>query len=328
MKIKAIINYLQQIAPPVYQESYDNAGLIVGNAQATITGVLICLDSTEAIVDEAIEKGCNLIIAHHPIVFGGLKRFTGANYVQRTVIKAIKNDIAIYAIHTNLDNMYAKGVNEKFAEKLGLLNTRILSPKKVKKLLEVWLPKENEILAKELAAAGFSPRFAQNRMSVPFDLAQKGALINMLSAHQIEQERYQVLASENVSYQIGAGMIGELPKAMPEMEFLKSLKQKMKTACVRYTPLLGKPIKKVAICGGSGSFLLRQAIQRGADIFITGDFKYHEFFDAENRIIIADIGHFESEQFTIDLLFEHLSKKFSNFALHCTNLTTNPVQYL
>ncbi|HFU75621.1 MAG TPA: Nif3-like dinuclear metal center hexameric protein, partial [Arcobacter sp.] len=293
MKIKEIINELQQIAPPIYQESYDNAGLIVGDAQASITGILICLDSTEAIVDEAIEKGCNMIIAHHPIVFGGLKRFTGSNYVQRTVIKAIKNDIAIYAIHTNLDNMYSKGVNEKFAQKLGLVNTRILTPKKVKKLIEIWLPEENHTIQKELKEVGFNPLLTQNRLSVAFDIAQKGSLMNILNKHQINSDHYQILASENTSHEIGAGMIGELPEAIPELEFLKSLKQNMQTGCVRYTPLLGKPIKKVAICGGSGSFLLRNAIQNKADIFITGDFKYHEFFDAENRIIIADIGHFE-----------------------------------
>lgn len=261
MKIKEITSFLESIAPLEYQESYDNSGLICGNANDEVKGALLCLDSTEDIIDEAIQKGCNLVIAHHPIVFSGLKQFIGQNYVERTIIKAIKNDIAIYAIHTNLDNVYARGVNEKFAEKIGLKNTHILAPK---------------------------------------------------------------LGIEN----IGAGLVGELPNALPEMDFLKHLKSVMKTACIRYTSLRGKAIQKVAICGGSGSFLLSKAKQEKADIFITGDFKYHEFFDAEEQIIIADIGHFESEQFTIELLYELLSDKFSNFALHCTKVNTNPVQYL
>ena len=261
MKIKEITSFLESIAPLAYQESYDNAGLICGNANAEVKGTLLCLDSTEEILDEAIQKGCNLVIAHHPIVFRGLKQFIGQNYVERTIIKAIKNDVAIYAIHTNLDNVYAHGVNEKFAEKLGLKNTRILAPKP---------------------------------------------------------------GIENV----GAGLVGELPNALSEMDFLVQLKSVMKTACIRYTPLRGKTVKKVALCGGAGSFLLSNAKQEKADIFITGDFKYHEFFDAEGKIIIADIGHFESEQFTIELLYELLSDKFSNFALHCTKVNTNPVQYL
>ena len=328
MQIRDIIRFLQKIAPPVYQESYDNSGLIVGNAQAEVSGVLICLDSTEAIIDEAIRKGCNLVVAHHPIVFSGLKTLTGSNYVERTVIKAIKNDIAIYAIHTNLDNVYAKGVNEKFAEKIGLINTRILTPKKVKKLLEIWLPAQDDLLLKTLGSLGFTPLLNENRLSIPFDIGQKAHLMSLLKKHGINSDNYQIIASENSSKNIGSGMIGALTHPMPEMEFLQMLKKNMQAGCIRHTPLLGNSIKKVAICGGSGSFLLRHAIQNKADIFITGDFKYHEFFDAENKIIIADIGHFESEQFTIELLFEHLSNNFSNFALHCTEMTTNPVQYL
>lgn len=265
MKIKELTNFLEGIAPLNYQEGYDNSGLICGNWETEIKGALICLDSTEEIVEEAIQKGCNLIIAHHPIVFKGLKRFNGNNYVERTVIKAIKNDIAIYAIHTNLDNVFIKGVNEKIAEKLNLQNTAILAPKK-----EIVNPEQT----------------------------------------------------------IGAGIIGTLAEPMEEMAFLEHLKATMQTGCVRYTPLRNKMVHKVAVCGGSGSFLLSKAVQEKADIYITGDFKYHEFFDAEGRIIIADIGHFESEQFTIELLYELISGKFSNFALHCTEVNTNPVKYL
>ena len=265
MRIRELTGFLESIAPLNYQENYDNAGLICGNWDTEIQGILIALDSTEAIVEEAIAKKCNLIVAHHPIVFRGLKRFNGSNYVERTVIKAIKNDIAIYAIHTNLDNVFIKGVNEKIAEKIGLTGTSILAPK-------------------------------------------PGVV--------------------NPEQTIGAGIVGTLRNPMEETYFLEFLKKTMQTGCVRYTALLNKPVSRIAVCGGSGSFLLAAAIEEKADVFITGDFKYHEFFDAENKIIIADIGHFESEQFTIELLYELISGKFSNFALHCTEVVTNPVKYL
>ncbi len=267
MKIKDITQYLESIAPSIYQESYDNSGLIVGHPETEVTGVLICLDSVEDIVEEAKEKGCNLVIAHHPIVFKGLRTFTGRNYVERTVIKAIKNDIAVYAIHTNLDNVYT-GVNAKIAEKIGLVDTRILLPKK---------------------------KFIHPNDSIP---------------------------------KVGSGMIGELKEPMKEMDFLAYLKETMQVGCVKYTKLLGKDINTVAVCGGSGGFLLNPAKAAKADIFITADYKYHEFFDADGDIIIADIGHYESEQFTIDLLHEILTEKFTTFAVLKTNLNTNPVNYL
>jgi dinuclear metal center YbgI/SA1388 family protein len=263
VQIKSILNHLESIAPSRLQESYDNAGLITGDASWVCSGILFCLDSTEAIVDEAISLGCNLIVAHHPIVFKGLRRLNGKNYVERTIIKAIKNDIAIYAIHTNLDNVYKQGVNSKIAEKLGLHNTRILAPK----------VGENDL-------------------------------------------------------EIGAGVIGEFKNSMNETNFLQFVKTTMKAGVVRYTKLLGRDILKVAVCGGTGSFLLQDAIRAGADAFVTADFKYHEFFDADEQILIADIGHFESEQFTIELLFSLVSEKFPNFALHCTKRLTNPVNYL
>lgn len=261
MRIKDIIQVLESVAPPQLQESYDNAGLIVGNPDMPLKGVLFCLDSTEAVVEEAIQKGCNLIVAHHPIVFKGLKRFNGVGYVERTVIQAIRNDIALYAIHTNLDNVHSQGVNAKIAQKLGLSDTRILSPK----------------------------------------------------PGQVD---------------IGAGLLGYLPAPMEELDFLKMVKQALQANCIRYTALRGRPVRHVAVCGGSGSFLLRDAIAAGADAFVTADFKYHEFFDAEGRLVIADVGHFESEQFTIELLFEIIYEKYPTFALHCTETRTNPVHYL
>ena len=261
MQVKDLIQVLESVAPPHLQESYDNAGLIVGHPESELTGALFCLDSTEAIIEEAIRKNCNMVIAHHPIVFKGLKKINGYSYVERTVIQAIRNDIAVYAIHTNLDNVYHRGVNERIARKIGLTNTRILRP---------------------------------------------------------------VEGTEG----IGSGMIGQLEAPMAEKDFLIHAKQALKTACIRHTSLRGKEVKTVAVCGGAGSFLLQDALRQGADAFVSADFKYHEFFDAEGKLVIADVGHFESEQFTIDLLYEIIQEKFPNFALHCTETHTNPVNYL
>ena len=263
--IQDVYDYLHSIAPFQYQESYDNAGLIVGDPNAKCTGVITCLDSTESIIDEAIEKGANLIVAHHPIVFRGVKRFTGANYVEKAVIKAIKNDVAIIAIHTNLDNVIANGVNERIAKQIGLEEIRPLSVKS-----------------------------------------------------EIDQ-------SEGA---VGSGVIGELRVAQDELSFLKEMKQSMKVSVVKHTKLLGQNVQKVAVCGGVGGFLLKDAIKCGAQVFITSDYKYHEFFDANDQIVIADIGHYESEQFTINLLQELISRNFTTFAAHCTKLNTNPVNYL
>lgn len=260
MQIKDILDVLEAVAPPHLQESYDNAGLIVGDPEATLHGVLFCLDSTEPVVEEAIRKGCNLVVAHHPIVFRGLKRLNGATYVERTVIQAIRNDIALYAIHTNLDNVHQQGVNAKIAQKLGLLHTRILAPK---------------------------PGMTD----------------------------------------IGAGLLGELAAPMPETDFLQHVKETLRSGCVRHTALRQKNVHRVAVCGGSGSFLLPDALRAGADAFVSADFKYHEFFDADGRLVIADVGHYESEQFTIELLFELVHEKFPNFALHLTEQYTNPVFY-
>lgn len=260
MKISDIISVLEAIAPPHLQESYDNAGLIVGDPETEARGVLFCLDSTEAIVEEAVARGCNLVVAHHPIVFRGLKRFNGSSYVERTVIQALRQEVAIYAIHTNLDNVYHQGVNAKIAERIGLTNTRVLAPR------------PNDPLT-------------------------------------------------------GAGLWGHLPNAMGESEFLQHVKKTMNTHCIRHTALRGKPVQRVAVCGGAGSFLLPEALRSGADAFVTADFKYHEFFDAEGKLVIADVGHYESEQFTIELLRDIVREKFPTFALHLTNLKTNPVIY-
>ncbi len=363
MKIKELCNYLEEWAPSAYQESYDNSGLLVGGQNREITGVLVSLDCTEAIVEEAIAKGCNLIVSHHPIVFSGLKRLTGKNYVERTVIKAIENKIALFAIHTNLDNV-PTGVNKKIADKLGLKDATILAPKSGNLTqLVTYVPEKNaEELRKALAEAGagklgnysdcgflskgegtFKALEGANpfvgevnklqreqeirlEMVFPTYLTSKIEVI-LKQAHPYEEVAYSLIALENKNVYLGSGMVGSLETPMTLEDFLPFLKEEMEVGCVRYTKDTGKMIKKVALCGGSGSFLLKNAIGAEADIFITGDFKYHEFFDAENQIIIADIGHFESEHFTIELIVERIQEKFRNFALCKSTQNTNPINY-
>ena len=363
MKIKEITNYLESVAPLHYQESYDNAGLLVGDANREIDAALITLDCTEEIVEEAIENNCNLIIAHHPIIFSGLKKITGQNYVERTIIKAIKNNIAIYAIHTNLDNIKT-GVSAKIAEILGVENCKILSPKKdLLRQLAVYCPVSDTEKVKEAlfqagagdignydecsfsakgegtfrANEGCDPHIGnigerhtekEEKIEVIFPKYKENTIISALKqAHPYEQVAYQIYILDNIYENVGAGIVGELAQKVDTNRFLEMLKTKMQTDCIRHTKLVKNQIKRVAICGGSGSFLLSNAICEKADIFITADFKYHEFFDGENDIIIADIGHFESEQFTKDLIYDLLSKKFSKFAVRLSKVNTNPINY-
>lgn len=364
MKIIELIRFLESEAPSALQESYDNSGLIYGNPEAEISSVLVSLDCTEEVVEEAIRKKCGMIISHHPIVFKGLKRFTGANYVERTLLKAIQNNIALYSIHTNLDNVQ-HGVNARICEKLGLTNTRILSPKDgVLRKLGVYVPKDHaESLRTSLFTSGAgtignysecsfnmegqgtylgneesNPVFGQKgirhmevetRIEVIYPYwIESSVLRAMRSVHPYEEIAYDVITMNNSLQTIGSGMIGEMGEDVDEMAFLHRLKSTMKTGAIRYTHLLGKRPRKVAVCGGSGSFLLSSAIRAGADVFVTADFKYHEFFDAEGKIVIADIGHFESEQFTVDLLVDWITKKFPTFAVHFTDTNTNPINYL
>ncbi len=363
IKIKDILSVLETLAPPNYQESYDNSGLIVGEYDTEITGILISLDCTESIIDEAIKQGCNLVVAHHPIVFKGLKRFNNSNYVEKTVIKAIKNDIAIYAIHTNLDNA-TNGVNFHIAEKLGLENVKILAPKKqILKKLVTFCPKDaTEQILDTLAKAGagqignyancsfvsegigrFMPlegtnpfigeknkleEVKENKIEVIFPSFLENKVMRALrEAHPYEEVSYDIFLLENYNQQVGAGAIGTLKNPIEEKDFLKYLKEKMQLNVIKHTSLLNKEIKTVAVCGGAGIFLLGAAMAQKADIFITADVKYHEFFDTENRIILADIGHYESEIFTKDLISKVLSEKFSNIALKISEVNTNPVQY-
>ena len=350
MKIKELTNFLETIAPPNYQESYDNAGLIVGDSNSEIQGVLICLDSTEAIIDEAISKKCNVVVAHHPIVFRGMKRFNGKNYVERVVMKAIKNDVAIYAIHTNLDNVYYNGVNAKIAEKLDLQDTQILAPKGGLKKLFTFIPTQHSDAVRTAlfaAGAGDIPNFetlsyasvgagthnhqggAQVKLEVTFPAVHQGAILKALhQSHPFENVPYDIISIENQNTEVGSGMIGYLKQPMSEKDFLQKVKKKMRAGCIKYTKLRRKKVSKVAVCGGAGGFLLKDAIRQNADIFITSDYKYHEFFDADGKIVIADIGHYESEQFTIELLYDIITQKFSTFAAYFTEVNTNPVNYL
>lgn len=360
--IKQLTQHLESHAPLAYQESYDNAGLITGHPEMEISGVLVSLDCTEEVVDEAIAKGCNVVVAHHPIVFSGLKKLNGKNYVERTVIKAIKHDVAIYAIHTNLDNV-ATGVNSEICKRIGLQHTQILAPKSgLLKKIVVYVPKSYlEVVQEAMFSAGAGKighysecsfysegtgTFKGGEQANPF-VGDKGArhlepeyrlevqveeakvasvLKAMQQVHPYEEVAYDVFETMNVHAGIGSGMIGELPEALSAEAFLQHLKQTMGVQVVRYTPVTGM-IKKVAVCGGAGSFLVKQAMGAGAHAYVTADMKYHEFFDAEGRLMIADIGHYESEIFTIHLLSEVILKKFHTFAVILSEIQTNPINY-
>lgn len=363
MKIKNIIELLDQIAPPSYQESYDNAGLITGDPSLECTGVMCTLDATEEVIWEAKQKGCNLVAAHHPIIFGGLKKITGKNYVERAIIAAIKNDIAIYAIHTNLDNLLA-GVNGKIADKLGLKNRKALLHRQnnLMKLI-VFVPVEDAEKVREAVFTagggnigkysecsfnikgtgtfkpdeGTHPHTGQvgkretteeEKIEVIFPVYLREKLVNaMTEAHPYEEVAYDLIPLSNYFQEVGSGLIGELPEERDETQFLQIVKLQFNLQVIRHTPLLEKKVKKVALCGGAGSFLIKNALSAGADFFITSDIKYHEFFDAENRMVIADIGHWESEQFTIELLHDVLHANCSNFAVLKSEVQTNPVRY-
>ncbi len=331
--IAEVISFLERIAPPQLQESYDNSGLICGDRTAEVKGIIVSLDAIESVVDEAIETGVNLIVSHHPIVFSGLISLTGANYVERTVIKAIKHDIALYGIHTNLDNVLNNGVNQKLAEQLELTNVSILRPSRdvvnfgirVSNLLkeDVVNALNSELSAeiisfntqieveKEVIVSG--PRFIEKTIAA------------VCRQYQTTYWHQELKSSAGTG--TGAGMIGHNALPMTENEFLAHVKQKLHLQVIRHTALRGRSIQKVAICGGSGSFLLPAALKAGADIFVTSDYKYHQFFDAEGQLVIADVGHFESEQFTIDALVDLINGKFSNFAARCAKTRTNPVYY-
>ncbi|WP_298236932.1 Nif3-like dinuclear metal center hexameric protein [uncultured Algibacter sp.] len=363
MVIQDVINHLEELAPLAYAEDFDNVGLLIGDKNAKITGVLVTLDTLESVVDEAISKKCNLIISFHPIIFKGLKKLTGKSYVERVVMKAIKHDIAIYSIHTALDNA-SLGVNNMICNQLKLVNRRILIPQSstIKKLT-TYVPKnEAEKLRTALFEAGAGNignysncsfnveghgTFNGNEQSSPTK-GKKGkthtesetkititfakhleskVLETLFKSHSYEEVAYEVTTIENKNQNIGMGMVGELETPMEESSFLDYLKNKMNAKAIRHSAFINKNIKKVAVLGGSGSFAIKAAKSSGADAFVTSDLKYHDFFTAENSILLADIGHYESEQFTKNLLVAYLTKKITNFAVVLSNTNTNPVKY-
>ena len=364
IKIKDVTSHLERLASASYQEGYDNSGLITGNPHWEVTGILVTLDCIEKVVEEAISLKCNLIVAHHPIVFKGLKRLTGKSYVERTIIKAIKHDIAIYAIHTNLDNVI-QGVNRRIAEKIGLSGLQVLVPRsETLSKLVTFVPKDaidpvmdslheagagnignyrncsfritgtgtfqpNEHANPHVGKKGEMEKIEEIRieMLLPTHLKDK-VLTALRKAHPYEEVAYYLTPLSNDNQEVGSGMIGTLATPEEPMAFLKRLKQVMNTNCIRYTTPSNNSIQKVALCGGAGSFLLPAAKAQGADVFVSADFKYHEFFDAEDQILIADVGHFESEQFTKDLLKEVLEENFTTFAVYFSKSVTNPISYL
>ena len=363
MQIIDIIRVLEAQAHPSLQESYDNAGLLTGNTDWECKGILCTLDTTEAVIIEAKSRGCNLVVAHHPIIFGGLKKINGKNYVEKTVIAAIKNDIAIYAIHTNLDNVIL-GVNNKIADRLGLINRRILAPKAgqlMKLFTFVPIAQANQVReALHKAGAGHigeysevsfnaegtgmfkgsentnpfvgTPGKLQEEKEIKIEVIlpahlQLAVVKALWEAHPYEEVAYDLVSLSNENQLVGTGMLGELPEPLEEAGFLHMLKTGFELEIIRHTPFLGKKLQKIAICGGSGSFLTGKAIAAGADAYITADIKYHEFFDANDRILLADIGHWESEQYTTELLIEILQAKFPTFAVLKSGIKTNPVNY-
>ena len=358
-----MVNYLHDWAPPALQESYDNCGLLCGSPDWEVKGVLTTLDCTEAVLEEALARGCNLIVAHHPLIFGGLTSLTGRNEVERTVIRALREEVAIIAIHTNLDNI-SGGVNSRIGEVLGLQNLRILMPKNgLVKLVTYGIPEDIERMRDRIFEAGgghiggyrecsfshpgtgtFLPgddttpsigtrgqreRVSELRLEVLVPEHAIGACVAAArAASSYEEIAYDVIPLGNQRQDVGSGMIGTLPEPMALTDFLRRVKDRFHCGVVRYTRAEDRPVKRVAFCGGSGSFLIKQAMRAGADVFMTSDVKYHQFFEPEGCMVIADIGHYENEQFTKSLLADKLREKFNSFAIHLSEVNTNPVNYL
>lgn len=363
MKLFEIIPILEELAPLAYAEDFDNVGLLVGDQKETIHGILVCHDALENVIEEAILKKCNLVVCFHPILFSGLKKITGKNYVERAIIKAIKNDIAIYAIHTALDN-HQQGVNKIFCDALGLKNTKILIPKEnyIKKLITYTVPENATTLRNALFEAGAGKignyedcsfnsqgigtylgnensnpeigtrfEFVENteiKIEVTFEKHLELKILKALFKNHIYEEvAYEIYALTNKHQNIGLGMIGEFENATNETDFLSLVKEKMQCGSIRHSVFTNKKIKKVAVLGGSGSFAIKAALQAGADAFLTSDLKYHQFYEAEGKLLLADIGHFESERYTKNYIVDYLKEKITNFAVVLSEENTNPVQY-
>ena len=364
VKIKDIANTLEMFAPLPLQDDFDNAGLQIGLTDAEVAGVLLCLDVTEAVVDEAIASGCNLIVSHHPVIFKPLKRITGSNYVERCILKALANGIAIYSSHTNIDNAPG-GVNYRIADILGLQNVRILIPKEESLLkLAVYVPLSHaDTVRNALFAAGcgnignydscsynlngFGTFKAQKECNpfcgsigelhkeeeVRIETIMPAYIRNrvikaMIDVHPYEEPAYDIYPLKNSWSSVGTGIIGELPQECDEFEFLATVKEKFAVGCVRHTQLLGRKIKKVALCGGAAGSYAGAALAAGADIYITGEARYHDLFSYAGKMTVAVIGHYESEQYTIDIFAEIISSKYPDMKIIKTSVDTNPVRYL
>ena len=364
MKIKEIVSALERFAPLPLQDGFDNAGLQIGLTDAEATGALLCLDVTEAVLDEAIASGYNLIISHHPLIFKGYKSITGKDYVERCILKAIKNDIVIYSAHTNLDNAPG-GVNFKIAEKIGLKNVRILDPKESSLIkLVTFVPSaqaeevrnalftagcgcignydscsyntegEGTFRAQEgshpfCGTVGELHRETEVRIETILPEYKKGEVIRaLLSKHPYEEPAYDLYPLHNSWAQVGSGIVGELEEPESELEFLKRIKKRFEVGCLKHNKLTGRLIQKVSLCGGAGAFLIPQAVRSGADVFITGEIKYHDYFGRETDILLAEIGHYESEQYTKEIFYSIIRDLFPNFALQFSKVNTNPIKYL
>ena len=364
LKVKDILKEIEEYAPLPLQEGFDNAGIQVGDVNQPAHGALLCLDVTEEVIDEALELGCNLIISHHPLAFRPFKSLTGKSYIERCLMKACKYDLVIYAAHTNLDNANG-GVNFKLAELIGLQNVRVLSPQKQALLkLVTFVPESYADLVRTTlfnAGAGRIGNYDSSSFNLPGEgtfranegchpfcgeigalhtekeirietilpAFRKGAVMQaLLSVHPYEEPAFDFYLLENRWEQVGSGVVGELPEEEDEMSFLQRIKELFQVGCVKHSPLTGRPIREVALCGGSGAFLINDAINYGADIFITGEAKYNDFYDVEDRILLATIGHYESEVCTKEIFYSIISRKFPTFALHLSNVNSNPVKYL
>jgi dinuclear metal center YbgI/SA1388 family protein len=364
MKLSDICFFLDSAVPLSFQEEYDNSGLHVGSADSEITSALITLDVTEDVLAEAVQKGCNLIISHHPLIFNSLKSITGRTVAERIIKAAIKKDIAIYSAHTNLDAL-SDGVSRKMAEKLELMNISVLVPLKNKLLkLVTFIPDSHlEKVSDAIFNAGagkignydkcsFNTQgkgsFRGNEESNPFT-GNKGAVhyenetrfetvmfsylkndvvSALLETHPYEEVAYDIYALENDNIQVGLGCVGDLKEGVDEKHFLETLSVIFSSEGIKFSKPLAKKIQKVALCGGAGSGFLKEAIASGADAFVTADIKYHTFFDADGKLLIVDIGHFESEKFATEVLNDLITKKFPKFAVRFSEVNTNPINYL
>jgi dinuclear metal center YbgI/SA1388 family protein len=364
MILRDIIAVLESFAPPAYQEDYDNTGLTIGDKNMEVSAALLCLDVTEDVISEALLKGANLIISHHPAIFHPLKKLTGENHTERIVARALSGNIALYCMHTNIDNIY-EGVNQRICQKLELLGPVLLKPRQdLLRKLVTFVPSEsaNEVREKLFqAGAGHIGRYekcsfniegrgtyfatdeakpyrgkigklheeTETRIEVIFPAVWTHEIVrNLLMAHPYEEVAYDILPLDNPYSKVGSGMAGELAQAEDAREFLQRVKNIFHCPTIRHSSLPAKPIQKVAVCGGSGAYLMQTARNSGADIFLTGEIPYHQFFEADQQMMLADIGHYESEQYTIEIFYEILQKKLPTFAVHFSSINTNPIYYL